>query len=66
MIYACPDSVSDLTQCLAIDIPMIKVDWSVSGISQQEIMLVFGGALLLWATGIGIGMLVSVIRRARL
>lgn len=46
--------------------PVLTIDWTISGASQSEIAFIFGGALLLWATGIGIGMLISVIRRFRL
>ncbi len=66
MIYSCPDNATVLSSCVQIDLPTVKVDWSLSGISQDAVMLFFGGALLLWAVGLGIGMLVSVIRRTRI
>lgn len=69
MFYQCPDNANSLSTCVQVDFNLpttIKVDWSLSGISQEETMLIFGGALLLWAAGLGIGMLISVIRRTRI
>ncbi len=70
IFYQCPDNANIVSKCLQFDpnsvATTIKVDWSLSSISQDAVMLFFGGALLLWAVGLGIGMLVSVIRRTRI
>lgn len=65
--FNCPDGASKVNQCFEVQgLPPLTVDWSLSGVSQDETMLIFGGGMFLWAVGLGIGLLISVIRRTRL
>lgn len=44
----------------------LKIDWSIDSVSSQEVLLVFGGVIFLWALGLAAGVLISSIRRFRL
>lgn len=48
-----------------IENPILTIDWSLSGLDTGSVAFVFGGALLVWATGLGVGLLINIIRRFR-
>lgn len=48
------------------DSGQLTIDWSIDTLNTQTVAYLFGGALFLWVTGIGIGMIISVIRRTRI
>lgn len=44
----------------------VSVDWSLTSLDSGTTAYIFGGAVFLWATGLGIGLIISVIRRTRI
>lgn len=56
----------DCSGSVTIVNPVLTVDWSIAGASTSAIAFIFGGALFVWSIGIGIGLLISVVRRFRL
>lgn len=44
----------------------MTMDYSIAGLDTELIALYTGGALLLWTVGIGIGLIIAIVRRARI
>lgn len=61
-------SASSNLDCLIsqIEAGTVSVDWSLSQLNVEQFSEFFGGALFIWAVGLSIGLLINVVRRARL
>lgn len=46
--------------------PVLTIDWTLSGINSEVVAYFFGAMLLLWVTGLGVGLIVGVVRRTRI
>lgn len=66
MIFQCPEGFTTIADCVQIDNVPVVIDWSLSGVSFDETMLIFSGGMFLWAVGVGIGLLISVVRKTRI
>ncbi len=49
-----------------IETNQMTMDYSIAGLDTELIALYTGGALLLWTVGIGIGLIIAIVRRARI
>ena len=43
----------------------VAVDWSVNSLDLATVSFIFGGSLLLWVVGLGLGLLIAQVRKTR-